>query len=399
MVQGPLRPRSAFVAVLAVLVVASGRPLFAQEGDHFRVLSLSPTFETNVGWDSNVFRVDKQQNPTGDVIMTVSPALQATLRLQHLRISARGDVDLIYYREVSQFRSVDTADDAQVDVPLGRVTPYVGGNWSNARHRRNFEIDLPIRRVDWSWVAGVDVKLSGKTSIGVLRRQSREDFQGETVYLDSDLSRYLGATTIIQGLRFRYAATPLTTFGVDVEQDRSEFAFAPERNADGTRVVATATFRPLAMLSGSVQVGVRRRTFKDNGAPPFQGLVSRVDLAYTLLGRTRFAVSGERGLTYSYRPDQRDYLQTGMALTITQRVANPWDVTGSIGRYDLVYGLDGFGRSASTERVIMYRLGIGYHIKRARVGFDVGRQKRDSDFSGARSYEDTRIASSVSYGF
>ena len=154
MVQSPLCPRSATVSVLALLVVAAGRPLFAQEaeGDHFRVLTLAPTLEANVGWDSNVFRVDNQHDPKGDLITTVSPALETTLRLQHLRISGQGDVDFIYYRDVSQFRSVDTDDAAQIELPLGRITPYVGGNWSNARHRRNFEIDLPIRRVDWSWV-------------------------------------------------------------------------------------------------------------------------------------------------------------------------------------------------------------------------------------------------------
>ena len=66
------------------------------------------------------------------------------------------------------------------------------------------------------------------------------------------------------------------------------------------------------MISGRAQVGVRRRTFDDGSVSPFHGTIARADVAYTLLGRTRMAVSVQRDLSSSYRADQRDYLQTGV---------------------------------------------------------------------------------------
>lgn len=394
------------MAIAALVVTGSASPLLGQTGfpgdlpEQARVLVLSPTLRlTDLGWDSNVFRVNKTEAPTGDFTTTVKPALEATLRLRRLQISGRGDVDFVYFREVSQLRSIDTDDGVLVGLLLGRVRPYVGGDWSSARHRRNLEIDLPVRRVDSTWVAGADLFLSGKTSVGVMKRRSREDFTGETVYLDSDLARYLGATTTIEGARLRYAATPLTTIGINVEQDRSDFAFAPERNSEGFRVMSTVAFQPLAAVSGSAQVGVRKRTFKDSHVPPFQGTVARIDLAYTLLGRTRFAVSGQRDLSYSYRPDQRDYLESGVALTLTQRVANSWEVEGRLGRFNLVYGLTGINGTSPTESVMSYGFGVGCYIERTRVGFEVARQTRTSDFSGSRDYEGMRITSSVGYRF
>jgi hypothetical protein len=392
------------IAVLVVTGLAS--PLHGQTGfpgdlsEQARVLVLSPTLRlTDLGWDNNIFRVNKTEAPTGDFTTTVTPALEASFRLRRLQISGRGDVDFVYFREMSQLRSIDTDDGVRVGLLLGRVRPYVGADWASARHRRNFEIDLPVRRVDSSWVAGVDFSLSGKTSVGVISRRSREDFKGETAYLDSDLAFYLGATTTIEGARLRYALTPLTTIGINVEQDRSDFAFASERNSEGFRVMSTVDFQPFAAVSGSAQVGVRKRTFTDSHVPPFQGTVARIDLGYTLLGRTRFAVSGQRDLSYSYRPDQRDYLQSGLALTLTQRVANTWDVEGTLGQFSLIYGLTGISGTSPTERVTSYGLGVGRYIEHTRVGFEVARQTRTSDFSGSRDYEGMRIASSVSYRF
>ena len=72
-----------------------------------------------------------------------------------------------------------------------------------------------------------------------------------------------------------------------------------------------------------------------------------------------------------------------------------------MGRFRLMYGLGvPNGPLASrSERVLTYRLGIGYHIEKMIVGFEVSRETRTSDFTVNRDYEATRVASSVSYGF
>jgi hypothetical protein len=202
-------------------------------------------------------------------------------------------------------------------------------------------------------------------------------------------------------VRFRYALTPLTTVGLDVEQDRNTFAGAAERDSDGSRVMSVFEFQPFALVSGRAQVGIRRRTFVDGSAPQFQGTVARVDLAYTLLGRTRFAVAGQRDLSYSYRADQRDYQQTGIQVSVTQRLGNAWEVVGTSGWFRLVYGLGGAGRPLESrkEDVVTYGIDLGYHLDRTRVGLQAARETRTSGFSVDRDYARTRIASSVSYRF
>ena len=339
-----------------------------------RSLALSPTIQLTSEWDDNVFRVSKGDRPTRDFISTVRPAAQISLRVPRLSASGRSNVNFIYFRRIDQLSSIDTDNSAQVELLLGRLTPYVRGDWANTRHDRNLEIDLPVRRVNSSWDVGVDLQLSGKTSIGVMTRRSRLEYKGETIYLDIDLARSLDFEAVIDGVNFRYSVTPLTTVGADVEQDHNEFAVTGERNSEGFRVMSFIEFQPLALVSGRVQVGIRRHTFLDGNAPRFQGTVGSVDLAYTLLGRTRFAVTGQRDLSYSFRADQRNYLQSGVQLSVTHRLANAWDVGGTLGRWDLT--LQSWRRREGPQLRLRRRLshrknesGISRGAADANVGF------------------------------
>ena len=391
-------------ALVTFIAVGASIPVHGQtinrDGTPVRS-TLSPTIRLTVGSDDNIFRVNTTDKPISDFSTTISPAFEGALVVSRLRVSGRSEVDFINFRKVTEINSVDSLGAGRLELLLWRLTPYVGGDWSNTRHRRNFEIDLPVKQVDSSWNAGVDFRLSGKTTIGVVGREAREDFKGDTNYLGTDLAQLLGATTRSAGAEFRYSLTPFTTLGLEAERDRTEFETATERNSDGWLVASVLEFRPRALISGRARVGLRRRTFADGNAPPFRGVVTRFELAYTLLARTRFAVVGQRDLSYSYRVDQRDYIPSGVEVTVNHRVANAWDVLGALGRFNLNYGLAAVSATlgSPSERGMTYRLGVGYHLRKTIVGIEVSRETRTSDFSVNRDYEATRIASSVSYGF
>jgi hypothetical protein len=401
---------------LALLAPGLATPLLAQSANPddarvpaearvlFESLAVVPTIRlTNVGWDDNVLYANEGERKTGDFTATVSPGAEVWLRLPGVRVRGRSAVDFIYFREVTHYRSIDTDNSGRVELLLGRVTPYIGGHWAKTRHRQNLEIDLPVRRVDVGWDAGMDVRLTGKTSVGVTTRRFSVDYTGDTVYLNTDLARYLAGETAAEGVWLGYAATPLTTVGMSVQRHRNRFTFTPERDSDSVRISSVVEFHPLAPVSGRAEIGVIRRTFVDGEAAPFRGTVARIDLGYTLLGRTRFAIGLRRDLSYSYRADQRDYLQTGVELSVTHRLANAWDVRGTFGRFSLAYGLaESPGTPAGAtpeERVRSYGVDVGRYIAGTRVGLQMTRQARRSDFTGGRDYTRTRIVSSVTYGF
>ena len=371
----------------------------------FVSLAVVPTIRLeNVGWDDNVLYASESDRRVGDFLATVSPSAEAWLRLPGMRALGRSDVDFVYYNEVDQFRSIDQDHSGRFELLLGRVTPFVGGRWVNARHReQDLEVDLPVRRVDAVWDAGVDVKLTGKTAIDVTMRRVHVSYRGDTTYLDTDLSRYLTLTTDSEGARLRYALTPLTTVGVAVSQYRNRFPLVPERNSDNLRVSSIVEFRPLGSLSGRAEIGVIRRTFLDRNAASFRGTIAHVDLGYTLFGRTRFGVGVQRDLQFSYRIAQRDYRQTGVALSVAHRLASAWDVRGTFGHFVLAYApeeLPGAGGVLFPEETVRrYGIDLGHYIAGMRVGFQVMRQTRASNSSARRDYERTRIVSSLTYGF
>jgi hypothetical protein len=361
-------------------------------------LTLDPTLGFALGWDDNVFRLSEAVQPPGDLVATVTAGLAGAFRLNRTTANGRSQVLFNYFRRFDEIESVDTVNDGRVDWRLGRLVPYVGGDYANGRHRRDLEIDLPIRRVDWSWVAGLDWRLSSRTSIGVYQRRLYSDFSGETIYEGTDLAEYLEEAVLVTGVSFRYALTPFTTIGFDVDRDRTEFPDVPERNAEGSRLMSVIEFKPLALVSGRAYVGVRRRHFVDGQEPPFQGLVARVDLGYSPWVRTRVTVSLQRDLAYSYRADQRDYLPSGFEITVVQRLSQAWDVQGGLSRFALNYGLGELATDQG-ERVAGYRFDVGYRLRRTRVGFNLERQTRSSDFALRRYYEGTRLGSSVTYEF
>src|SRR5207244_3571289 len=88
--------RNAAAVLTALVAVSAATPVLGQTGNPYdtpeppRSLVLSPTIGlTNVGWDDNVFRVNKADHPTGDFTATVGPAIQASIRVRRLRITGR----------------------------------------------------------------------------------------------------------------------------------------------------------------------------------------------------------------------------------------------------------------------------------------------------------------------
>ena len=263
---------------MTLLALAVGTPVFAQTDPPedarvlFESLALSPAIGlTEVGWDDNVLRVANTDRPTGDFTATFSAALQAWFRLQRVKMRGRSRFDFVYFDKFSQFRSIDSDNSAHVDLLLGRLTPYVEGTWTNTRER-NFEIDIPVRRLESYGDAGVDVRLTGKTTVGVMTRRSESDYNGETVYLDTNLAQYLNAVAKAGGVRFRFAATPFTTVGVDVEQNRSTFPKAQERNSEGYRVMSVIEFQPLAQINGNAHAGDHQADVRRRGRSTISGL-------------------------------------------------------------------------------------------------------------------------------
>jgi hypothetical protein len=335
---------------------------------------------------------------------TLSPSIDGWLRLAHGRVTGRTQFDIYYFKQLTDLRAVDTDTAGRVEVPLSRFRPYVTGAFLSTRHRQNLEIDAIARRRASSVTVGSDVQVTAKLMASIFASRARMEYDINSIYLGTDLAQVLNFTSRGEGVSFRYILTPLTTIGIAAASQRDRFDSNQDRNANGFSITPMIEFNPRALISGSASYGFRKRTFVAGTFPSFSGSVANADLTYTLLGRTRFTVTGRRQLEYSFIGFLADYVDTGLSLGVSQRIGNSWDVGGSVTRSRLSY--QDVSTSTDTgadftypdETIIGWSADAGYTLSRTRIGVHVEQRTRQAG-AQLRGYERFRIGSTLTYQF
>jgi hypothetical protein len=198
----------------------------------------------------------------------------------------------------------------------------------------------------------------------------------------------------------RFLLTPLTTFMLTSEAERTRFDFSPLRDSDGLRVTAGFEFQPDALLGGRASVGYRRFKSLAPDVPEYQGIAAAVSLAYVFGGRTRLEGRFDRDVAYSVEEITPYYLSTGGTFTATQQVVGPVDVTGTIGRNWLDYrSRSAPSRDDRRDVVNLYGGGVGVRVgDTVRIGMNVEFSERASTAGLGRTYDRRRVFASVTYG-
>jgi hypothetical protein len=288
----------------------------------------------------------------------------------------------------------------QYEYRLNRLRPIIAFTSVNAQDRPGYEIDARVRHYGDNLMAGVDVRLASKSFVQIGYRRNQTTYAADAVFDGQQLDRALNRTErVIEGV-FKHHLTTLTTWVVRASIDEERFAFTAERNSNSDRLSTGFELGRLALIRGRAHVGVRRMKPAAGGTlPAFEGVTADVDVSYTAPSQTRLTLRGARDLEYSYNPRNPYYVQTGLSLTITQRVVGRWDVQAEGGRTRLSYAAatpEGFDYTDVVDRV---GGGIGYQIAEGvRVSADVQSQHRTSALHG-RGFRALRAGASVTYGY
>ena len=370
---------------------------------------LAPTLTLSNGWDSNVFNLPADLNPPDDITAILRPEVHAWLRLGPARLSGRGTVDFVYFRDYENERSVDFDDEVRLQMPLARVMPYVAGGWARARQRFSYEIDQRVlRHEDWQLV-GAEVRVGPRTSFDLSGRRQRLEFDDEPSFGDPFVTQFYDLTSRGIALTFRQQLTPLTSFAVTAGAHHDRFDMDPQRDTDSFRVSAGFDFKPFALISGRAYAGWQQVELIAPGSSTFTGVVASIDLAYTLLGATRFTVQAQRDISYSAIQGQHAYLLSGVTLLANHRLNGQWDVGARVGRHRLSYGV--FAPTGNPdvppplsatyrETVTQYGGDIGYRFgPDTRMAMNVYRSTRGSTVADGREYERTLVGWSLEYRF
>jgi hypothetical protein len=313
-----------------------------------------------------------------------------------------GTGDMVYFRQYSNLRSFSASGNLTLEIPFNRVTPFVKISQVETRQPEGYEIDNRIHRLSRTATAGATVRLAGKTSLQIAAYGNDISFDKTAVFRGFDLRTLMNERARgVQG-SLRYQLTPLTTCVVQAERTREQFEFSPYRNSDTFRLAPGVEFGKLALVSGSAYVGYRRFNIANRDIQDFTGLVAAVDLRYTLLGRTRFSVGGDRDVAYSYDAVQPYYVISGSSGGITQSLTSAWDIAVNVNRHRLEYQSLGHRPGVRVRREIasFYRVEMGYRVGRqVRYSVRVDYLQRQTPADRELDYAGFRFGTSVTYGF
>ncbi len=212
-----------------------------------------------------------------------------------------------------------------------------GGDRSAFKDRPNTEIDLRAGRARNGVNGGVDIALTARTTIVTSFTREIERYDDEEVYQGTLLSETLDRDTDTARAGLRFSLTPLTSVTLATEIQKDRFPRSRIRDADSIRLAPEFEFSPDALVSGRAAVGFRRFRTLDSDVPDFTGLVARVEVGFTLLGRAQIDVVFDRDVRYSFQDSHPFYLATAASVALTQRVAGPIDVLAEVGRENLDY--------------------------------------------------------------
>ena len=364
---------------------------------HFGPLGLRPSVSiTNVGIDSNVF--NDADNPQEDFTATAVPRLVARVRGGRLLLSYGSTAEMVYFRDFTRERSVNTTADLRLDANFGRLQPYASAGWVATRERLNSEVDVRSPRTQHNYGAGVRMLLASRTAVVVSARRLALDFDDGARFRGVDLARTLNSRTDSVDAGLQLLLTPLTTFSMTASFQRDRFDAAPERDSDTLRLLPALQFDPTSLIRGSLAVGYGRFRPLAPALPDYSGLVVHAGLGYTLLARTRFDVEAGRDVQYSFEELEPYYLSTRGRLTVTHQLVGPFDLQAFGGRQSMAYRQQQHPGAARRDQIEIYGAGVGYRLRddlRLGVTWESNRRKSVLD---EREYVKRRVYASLTYG-
>ena len=410
--------RTALTLAICAILTALGHAQGLDGGDariRWGSLAITPAISiANVGTDSNVF--NQAENPRSDFTATFEPSAQVWLRAGPARLRATTRLEAIGYRRYSDQSTLSHGHTARIEVPLARIQPYFALSYLHLRDRPVVEIDARVLRMERVLDGGLLIRVSPRALLRVSDQRTDVSFGGDGDLVSLALRRALNRSAELRTAGLAYDLTPLTAFTFDVQQERTGFEFVPGRDGTGIRIVPGFSFKPTALISGSVRVGMLGYHPADPFIPEYTGVIAAADVRTVIAGDNLVTAMVNRDLSYSV-DGQTYYLQTTISGSLTRQLTHRWDIGGTVSKLWLHYSGSraGVPPSAASPPPLDLALaapglfaarpdmsygvsvGLGFRLSRnTRISFATLYTQRDSALPTAR-YNNLRTLGTITY--
>jgi len=353
-----------------------------------------------IGYDSNV--LNRATDEQGDFTATVGGRVDLGARVGRVLTSASTFYEYLYFQDFESERGSNRGVEGRADFLLGRLRPHVLGGLRTSHDRPSPEIDARAERTQMTFGTGVGFAAGSHTTINAAYRHEGGDFGDDETFRGVNLAEELNLRSHSFTFGPSFEITPLTTISVYGEERRDRFTSSSDRDANSHRYGVTATFNPLALISGQASVGVAAFRPLSSLEPEFTGITAAVSLAYAFKDMTRIAVSVDRDLRHSFIEETPYYVGTGARGTFTQRLFRNIDGQGTVGFDRIAYEarLDEPQELGDLrDHVRLIGGGIGVRLgQETRLAINYDHTTRASQVA-TREYSRGRLFATLNYGF
>ena len=368
----------------------------------FGPLYFAPTFElTNVGVDNNVFNTETNQKND----LTGTLGMRSLIGLHFgdaLAFQVVQDNRYIYFRRERSERSIDSGLTFVLEYRTRVFRPWVRWDKQKTSQRTGVEIDARAERKTPNFDFGADFTSSFRLGVSTAARRSKLRYADTEVFDSTNLSEVLDSQSDAYQGFLRYELTDLSDliFGVDYARDR--FTKSPLRDNDSYYYYGGIRTKQGATFVGSATVGYRQQRHKDPSVPDFTGLTANVDVSLVPNEFFRLDLNGGRDLGYSYQEQYPYFVQQTGGGTLTNRLAEHFDVVASARAIWLRYDETMAGlKDPHTDRTLVIGIGTGYYVgggNGTRLGILFERAQRVSPIAN-RNYLTNRFSTNYRFSF
>ena len=362
----------------------------------------TPTFQLReAGVDSNVFNTP--HDPKEDVTAAALGQVTSVLTLGILQAGTQGGVEYMYFDRYQQERGLNRRIATHLEFPVSRFSPDVSVAWAHVKERSGNEIDTRTPRTDLSYEAGIQTRVTSRVAVTATASRQKSTYERGFTFHQIEIARQLNRESTLGNLTGRVTLTPLTVLAVNGSVGRDEFTLRPDAAADTMRVDAGFEFAPDAIINGRASVGYHslqpHRRVSNAVAADFAGVTSTVDLAYTLLGITRFAGRFSHDSAYSIDTNQPFYVSTAGSLDVLQTLVGPVDLNVRASREKLDYHATELD-TAHVDFADVFAGGLSIRVApQTVVALLYDNSQRRSSHGEDFGYQRRRIYTTVTYGF
>src|SRR6266850_8513498 len=317
-----------------VIMATAGSSAFAQNTNTGRFVTGPLTWTPGLqlreaGVDSNVFNTPT--DPKEDVSAGAMGQITSVLNLGILQAATNGSAEYVYFEKYAQERGVNRRVSTHLEFPVTRFSPDVTFAWGHAKERSSNEVDTRAPRTDLEYTFGIQTRLTSRIALTASGGKQKATYAPGFTFRDVEIAKQLNRETLLANITSRVTLTPFTVLAVDATVGRDEFPLRPDAATDNVRLTGGFEFAPDAVVRGRASIGYHsmqphRRGVPNALAADFAGMMSTIDLGYTLLDVTRFNGNFSHDSTYSISTTQPFYVSTLGGLQILQALFGPVDL-------------------------------------------------------------------------